>query len=136
MTDENAAPLILAVDDDELSRSLLEAVLVRAGYRVVVAASGHSALALAGQFRPAAAVCDVRLADSDGFAVARVLTLEWEAPIPVILLTGYPSPDDAEAARASGAAALLPKSRNREALLAALAALLAEEPGGSAQRAG
>jgi two-component system response regulator RegA len=136
MSDSAAAPLILAVDDDELGRSLLEAVLLRAGYRVVAASSAQLALSLAGQFHPAAAVCDVRLVDSDGFKVARALTTEFEPPIPVILLTGYPAPGDAEAAEASGAAALLPKSRNRDVLLATLAALLAGSSGGPAQRAG
>ena len=137
MSESAVAPLILAVDDDELSRSLLEAVLVRAGYRVVLAGSGQTALALAAQLRPAAAVCDVRLSDSDGFTVARALTSERDAgPIPVILLTGYPAPGDAEAAEAAGAAALLPKSRNRDALLTALAAALANQSGGPAMRAG
>ena len=41
---EQAAPLILLVDDAEDLRTVLTGVLEAAGFRVVTAASGHEAL--------------------------------------------------------------------------------------------
>jgi CheY-like chemotaxis protein len=129
--------LILAVDDDDLSRSLLEAVLRRAGYRVLLTADGHSALNVAVQMQPAAIVCDIHLNDMDGFQVAqRLQNHPNTAPIPVILLTGHEAPGDAEAARAAGASALLLKGRSRDTLLQTIAALLAGDADESAPRAG
>jgi CheY-like chemotaxis protein len=118
-------PLVLAVDDDAMSRALLEAVLNRAGYRVALAGRADEALAAATQAAPSAVVCDVHLNDGDGFAITQALRSVPEMrDMPIILLTGYATADDVEAAQAAGADALLPKARNRDVLLATLAALL------------
>lgn len=123
--DAQPMPLILAVDDDEMSRSLLKAVLNRAGYRVALAGREDEALAVAVQVDPSAVVCDVHLNDGDGFAVTRALrSVAGMRDMPIILLTGYVTAEDVEVARAAGADALLPKARNRDVLLATLAALL------------
>jgi response regulator RpfG family c-di-GMP phosphodiesterase len=67
------AATVLAVDDDPSGRYVVARVLREAGYRVLEAASGADALALASAETPDLVVLDVRLPDADGFEVCRTL---------------------------------------------------------------
>lgn len=119
------SPLILVVDDDELIRSLLEVVLARCGYRVVVAHDGEKALDVVQQAQPAALICDIHMRGMNGFDVIRALQANPTThQVPVILLTGYEDDADRAAAEAAGAVALLPKMRSWEPLIGQLEALL------------
>jgi two-component system, sensor histidine kinase len=64
------APVVLNVNDNEGARYMTTVMLRRAGFEVLEAADGFSALALADQL-PDVVVLDVRLPDIDGFEVCR-----------------------------------------------------------------
>ncbi|MFN8377366.1 MAG: response regulator [Anaerolineae bacterium] len=130
-------PLILVVDDDELSRSLLEAVLTRRGYRVRLEGDEAGAVAAFRQEQPALVVCDVRLRGTDGFTVTQMLHAEpTAAGLPVILLTGYEGTGDNERARDAGAAALLIRSRNFDGLMMHIDHILKGQTRADSPRAG
>jgi cobalt-zinc-cadmium efflux system membrane fusion protein len=84
-----SAATILLVDDDEVLGQVLRRVLERAGYRVVTAGTAAQALQLAREQRPALALLDLRLPDSDGVELARRLE-EEVGHFPLLLMTAYP----------------------------------------------
>ena len=63
--------MILLVEDDQLIRSVTEAVLRDAGYRVVSAQDGEAALEVLSQVKPDIIVSDVRMPRCDGFELLR-----------------------------------------------------------------
>jgi DNA-binding NtrC family response regulator len=93
---------ILLVDDDAASRTGLQALLERKGYRVEAAATGAEALEKARSFRPAVVLADLVMPGMDGLALLR--SLQDEAPFAVtILLTGRGSIETAVEAMKAGA---------------------------------
>jgi formate hydrogenlyase transcriptional activator len=86
MTD--AVATVLVVDDDAASLSALFECLRRAGYRVLVAQDGRSALERAANGKPALILLDVMMPDLDGFETCRRLNEDpATADIPVLFLT-------------------------------------------------
>jgi formate hydrogenlyase transcriptional activator len=86
MTD-TVAP-VLVVDDDAASLSALFECLRRAGYRVLVAQDGASALERAENGKPALILLDVMMPDMDGFTTCRHLKRNpATADVPVLFLT-------------------------------------------------
>ncbi len=89
---------VLVVDDEENLRHLLEIILVRAGYAVVLAANGREAL---GRLTEADIVlCDIRMPDLDGlgFLAARPV----DGP-PVVMMSAYGTVETALEAMRRGA---------------------------------
>ncbi len=66
-------PRVLVVDDDPLSRRILEQVLVSAGYAVDSAADGQEALARVRAHRPDVVVTDWQMPLMDGLTLCRIL---------------------------------------------------------------
>jgi CheY-like chemotaxis protein/nitrogen-specific signal transduction histidine kinase len=64
-------PLILDVDDDEAGQYAVGRQLRQAGYEVIGASNGQSALRLAESRQPDLILLDVRLPDIDGFEVCK-----------------------------------------------------------------
>ena len=60
---------ILVVDDEQNLRTLLEALLESAGYRVVLANGGEAALARAAAETPDLALVDLRMPGMDGLTL-------------------------------------------------------------------
>jgi DNA-binding response OmpR family regulator len=77
--------LILVVDDDVKIAQLVEAYLRRAGYEVVIANDGLSALKMIRELSPGLVVLDLMLPELDGRAVAR--TAREESDVSIIMLT-------------------------------------------------
>jgi CheY-like chemotaxis protein len=95
---------ILVVDDDEMNRELLGAVLARSGYRMVEASSGKKALAAVAQQPPHLVLLDVRLGDMSGYDVcAQIKGDPATNAIPVIIFTGYESDAERQSALQAGA---------------------------------
>lgn len=79
---------ILVVDDEPSIAQLLSEVLDEAGYRVVLAADGRSALATARRERPALVLTDRMLPLLDGLEVARRLRRHpVTRHIPVVMMS-------------------------------------------------
>ncbi len=87
---------VLVVDDDPTVAEVVGDYLRRAGMEPRVAADGHTALRLAGTWRPDLVVLDVMLPGIDGLEVCRRLrdARGEQALLPVIMLTALGGEDD------------------------------------------
>jgi two-component system response regulator RegX3 len=72
---------VLAIDDEPEMLSLLETLLSRRGFDVVVALDAHAGLRAAYRTRPDAILLDVMMPGMDGFDVCRRLKQVTDAPI-------------------------------------------------------
>jgi two-component system OmpR family sensor kinase/two-component system sensor histidine kinase BaeS len=82
------AQRILVVDDDVKIVRLLRASLKQAGYQVLVAHNGETALRMLHRERPDLVVLDLMLPDRDGWDVTRVIRDDKTlADTPIIMLT-------------------------------------------------
>ena len=82
------AALILIVDGDRQSRTLISRVLKRVGYSTYEAETGEEALAAAKQERPALVVLEVLLPGVSGFEVCRELKDEFGEALPIVFVSG------------------------------------------------
>ena len=82
---------ILCVDDDPQAADILGVLLELAGFEARVTYDGVSALALAREYHPDAAILDLTMPGMDGCELARRLrALEPDRPPPVLIaLTGW-----------------------------------------------
>ena len=75
---------VLLVDDHEISRAAVSALLRTQGAEVADLGTGDAALAVAIAFRPAVAIIDVTPADASGFAIADRLRALPDGPAVVL----------------------------------------------------
>jgi two-component system, OmpR family, alkaline phosphatase synthesis response regulator PhoP len=95
---------ILAVDDDDRIRRLVQFNLQRAGYRVSAAADGLEALEQIGQEKPDLVLLDINMPRLDGIELLRRLRADPDtAALPVILLTAKAQDEDILEGKRSGA---------------------------------
>ncbi|HZR99072.1 MAG TPA: response regulator [Chloroflexota bacterium] len=119
---------VLVVEDHPLNRELTEAILERAGYDVLAAADGETALASVAAQRPDVIVLDVELPGISGLEVVRRLKGDpVTRAIPVVALTAYAMVGDEERIRAAGCDDYLAKPIERPKLLGAIARALGRE---------
>jgi DNA-binding response OmpR family regulator len=117
---------VLVVDDDELTRTLLEEVLELGGYAVRTAASGADGLALLRAWRPDAVVLDVMMPGVDARVFRAVQFDSREvADVPVLLLSATRPEDLRAVAQDLDVTAWLPKPFDVDGLVAAVASLTA-----------
>jgi len=112
---------VLLVDDDDLMRAGLRAVL-RSDPAVEVvgeAANGRSAVTAARTHRPDVVLMDVRMPDLDGIAATREV-LGVSPEIRVVILTTFEQDDYIFGALSAGASGFLLKRTSPEELLAAI----------------
>ena len=121
---------VLVADDDPLFRRLFQVYLRRAGYRVDTANHGVEALSLTRSLRPDCVVADALMPQIDGIRFCRELATDSAlASIPVVLVTSSGAdPSRLASAGELGAAVLLPRGRDPEALLAAVAEAIGRGP--------
>lgn len=110
---------VLVVDDEADFLATYERLLRRQGYEVVTATSRAAALAVLAGEPPHLVISDLRLPDGDGLDVVRAACGARE-PVPVIVVTGYPSDETRRAALAAGATTFLAKPFAAAVLLAAI----------------
>ena len=119
---------ILVVDDSEDMRDLLQRLLERAGYRVVLAADGQTSLTQAKLHHPDLVLMDLSLPDMDGWEAVRHLRKMREfRSIPIIAVTAHVSPREEERAMAAGCTAHIGKPFDTRVLLQSIARLLKVE---------
>jgi DNA-binding response OmpR family regulator len=110
---------VLVVDDEADFLATYERLLQREGYEVITVTSRAAGLAaLAGKL-PHLVISDLRLPDGDGLDVVRAARAAQD-PVPVIVITGYPSDEIRRAALAAGATTFLAKPFAAAVLLAAV----------------
>ena len=93
---------ILVIDDEEIMREILEALLTREGYQVRLAASGEEGLELARSIPFDAAIVDVMMPGLDGIATLHELR-NMDDDLPVLMITAFASVETAIAAMKLGA---------------------------------
>ncbi|MCM4076113.1 response regulator transcription factor (plasmid) [Actinoplanes sp. TRM88002] len=119
---------VLIVDDDDLMRAGLRAVLSSDDSITVVgeAADGHEAVALAREFAPQVVLMDVRMPHRDGIAA----TAELSEAVPaarVLMLTTFEDDDYVFGALAAGASGFMLKRTRPERLIEAVHTIAAGE---------
>ncbi len=97
------ADVVLIVDDVPDNLSVLHDALDEAGYTVLVATNGESALQRAAHAQPDIVLLDAMMPGMDGFEVARRLKAQPEtAHIPIVFMTGLTETEHVVAAFAAG----------------------------------
>lgn len=121
-------PLILVVEDDPASASLLGLTLRKHGYRVEIAGGGSEALIKARDMHPDAITLDIGLPDRDGWSVLSELQEdESTRHLPVIIMSGL---EEQAKGLQLGARAYLVKPVDRQQLFTSLQSVVSlGEPG-------
>jgi CheY-like chemotaxis protein len=112
-------PLVLVVDDDTDSRTLLELALKTSGYAVATAVNGLDALRAARQHPPQLILLDLAMPVMDGFTFrTEQLRDEILKSIPVICVSGRH--DALPASRNMRAAGCIPKPFDLEVVISSV----------------
>ncbi|MBD2357885.1 PAS domain S-box protein [Tolypothrix sp. FACHB-123] len=83
------SPLVLECDDDPGVRIVVQTMLERQGYRVIVAASGQEAVEQAKLYHPDAIILNLMMPGMDGWETLAILKQQPHTQnIPVIILSG------------------------------------------------
>jgi DNA-binding NtrC family response regulator len=99
---------VLVIDDEPVVRAAVRRVLEANGLRVATAGDAEAGLAHPALATCRLVLCDLMLPDRSGDEV--LLEIRRRHPgLPVILITGYATPDHAIRAREAGAAGFLAK---------------------------
>lgn len=119
---------VLVVDDDELSRNLLELILLDAGHTVQCAGNGSEALQTARTSVPDLIIADVLMPLTDGFELCRLCKQDPALRhVPIILCSGdYTNDQEKNLGLSLGASRYLLKPSSRETMLAAVGDVLQE----------
>lgn len=123
--------LILVVDDEPKIVQLAQDYLERNQYRILSAADGRAALALARQERPDLVVLDLTLPGLDGLDVCRIL--RQESDVPIIMLTARAEETDRLIGLELGADDYITKPFSPRELVARVRAVLRRTKGGVRQ---
>jgi two-component system cell cycle response regulator DivK len=122
-----SARTILHVEDNELNRKIIRDLLKRTAYRLIEAADGEAAVAVAREQRPDLILMDVQLPKISGFEATRRLRAEpATAGIPIIAITSFALSGDEQKAKEAGASAYLAKPYSPFTLLEMVRTLLPE----------
>ena len=117
---------ILLVDDDVDTIAVMRVILEGNGAEVMTAESGKGALQAINLSVPDVLVCDIGMAEMDGYEVikmVRALAPENGGTMPALALTAYARPEDKVLALTSGFQMHLSKPTEPPELIAALATL-------------
>ena len=112
---------ILVVEDHEDNRQILRVLLGSAGYQMIEAHDGETALTTAASERPDLILMDIQLPGLDGYEATRRIKADPALRgIPIIAVTSYALSGDEDKARAAGCAAYVAKPYSPLELLAKL----------------
>ena len=127
-TQRAGKPIILVIEDNGDSREMMKLLLEDLGYRVLAAANGHEALALAAINHLDLILTDFELPDMDGIRVVRSLRkLNTRLRhVPIIMLTARDGDEYYYAALRVGCKEFLTKPTDFETLQAMIEKLLDE----------
>jgi DNA-binding NtrC family response regulator len=107
---------IIVIDDDENIRSTLQAILVEEGYIVDLASTGKEAIEKTGVSSYNVALIDIRLPDIEGVELLAMLK-DTVPKIRKVIITGYPTVQNAITALNKNADAYMTKPVDIEKLL-------------------
>ena len=116
------ASLILIAEDEAQIAKILDAYLVRAGFRTARAADGETAVQLVGSLRPDLVLLDLNLPKRDGFSV--LASLRQVGKTPVIVISALDQDIDKLTALRIGADDYVTKPFNPNEVVARVTAVL------------
>jgi len=117
----------LVVDDEPAIAELIQSVLERAGYAVIIARDGWSALELIRREAPCATILDINMPGMDGFGVLASVAEDPSLTMPkTLVLSARMALDDVKKAIGLGASDYLAKPFTNEVLLRRVGRLLGE----------
>jgi len=114
---------ILVIDDDGIVRDALTVFLTRAGHQVTTAADGGNGIQAFKAGRPDLVILDRDLPVISGSGVFEKIR-EVSTDVPIMILTGYASPEEADIYIKHGAASFLSKGDGLSNVLAEVDRLL------------
>jgi len=118
-------PKVLVVDDEARTLRLMEAMLVPAGYWVILAENGTEAISKAIMSSPDVILLDVMMSGKDGFEVASKLRAnERTKDIPIVMVTALGEVKHRVKALESGADDFLTKPVDKQELLTRVKTLI------------
>lgn len=85
--------VVLVVDDDKMTLSLMTEILGDAGYGVETVSGGLQALEVVGRRVPDAILLDLAMPRMDGYVLVRELRQRVNEKLLILALTGRPSSD-------------------------------------------
>lgn len=95
---------LLIIEDNEQNLYLMQFLLEKSGFEVVLARNGNEGIEMALQCKPQAILLDIQLPVMDGYAVAAALRKHRDlSETPIIAVTSYAMVGDRERILASGA---------------------------------
>jgi len=107
---------ILIVEDNRISRQLVETVLRPHGYRLLFAENGQQAIEIATEERPNLVLMDLKLPGINGFEATQVLKSQPQtASIPVVALTAHAVGSERQRAEEVGCEGYITKPINTRA---------------------
>ncbi len=125
---------ILVVDDDKKIVRLVQAYLDKAGFTVLTAFDGETALHTIRRERPDLVVLDLMLPDRDGWDITRIVRGDAAlAATPIVMLTARVEDTDKLAGFDVGADDYIPKPFNPQELVARIKAVLRRAGGAPMQ---
>ena len=89
---DNAADVIVVIEDDPSISELLQLYLTREGYSVIAADQGAQGVELARSSKPTLVILDLMLPDQSGFEVLKAIRAS--SPVPLIILTAKDAEQD------------------------------------------
>ena len=132
MTDNNTMsndPInLLLVDDEEGFVNVLTKRLAKRGINVTATLSGSDAVAIFNKNRFDIVLLDLKMEFMDGIDVLKVLK-DMDPDIPVIMISGHGSREEAQKGIALGASAYLPKPYELDSLVEKIRGIVSNKVG-------
>jgi len=120
---------ILIMEDDPYQARLMQRLLERADYQIMIESNGESGLRAALLSRPDLILLDMGLPDLDGQTVAGVLKAsDILSKIPLVVVTAWPQDTAAAIAKAYGCDGYISKPVHAREFAAQVASFLKEKP--------
>lgn len=111
-------PLVVAVDDDETTLSVVKVTLEAGGFSVMVAENGRDALELIKAHTPKAVLLDIEMPGMNGNDVLKELKADdMVKDIPILMLTGKGTKEDISHSLSLGASDYIVKPFDHDSLV-------------------
>jgi DNA-binding response OmpR family regulator len=124
-TPEAARPLVLAADDNIVTRRLISAMLGREGYRVLTFADGEDLLTHAPDTTPTLIMLDIMMPKMDGHSTLCALRANRAlAAVPILMLSSNNQEEDVVRCLKAGAADYMIKPFSPQELAARVSKLI------------
>jgi len=126
---ETQMKTILIMEDDPHQSRLMQRLLERADYHILIESDGESGLRTAMMVHPDLILLDMGLPDIDGQTVAGLLKgSETLSEIPLVVVTAWPQDTAASIAKAYGCDGYISKPVHAREFAAQIAGFLKEKP--------